>query len=282
MGWMFIMGSTWWMYGKGWQGSSPAWITVDINVGDMAAGGLPEARRLPNSRDLPSGYEMVVSSGDTRAIAEYGSLPTANEYPDLPTDELDQLRVDRQVRNETVTRSELAAVAPEVTDAAGLGNIGGWRLLAITEAGDAQAQAVADVLSHSDLGFGSSGDFKLLDAFTMGGKPTLPKDPNRWDRISLWATNSARITNPVKYTVVQLQAVVDQPTIPGAAPPRPIADIDEPVVSVVMVRDLGSVRLRPALVTIGSLLVFLALCHWLHVRDKEVMARRREFEAAGA
>ena len=141
---------------------------------------------------------------------------------------------------------------------------------------------MADVLSHSDLGFGSSGDFKLLDAFTTGGKPTLSDDPNRWDRISLWVTNSARITNPVKYTVVQLQSVVDQPTIPGEAPPRPVADVDEPVVSVVMVRDLGSVRLRPALVTIGSLLVFLALCHWLHVRDKEVMARREEFEAAGA
>ena len=282
MGWMAIMGSTWWMYGKGWQGSSAAWITVDINVGDLGASGLPEARQLPNPRDLPSGYEMVVSSGDAGAMAEYGSLPTSDEYPDLPADELQVLRADRQVRNETVTRSELAAVAPEVTAAAGLDNLGGWRLLATTEAGDAQAQAVADVLSHGDLGFGSSGDFKLLDAFTMGGKTTLTKDPNRWDRISLWVTNSARITNPVKYTVVQLQSVVDQPTIPGEAPPRPVADTDEPVVSVIMVRDLGSVRLRPALITIGSLLVFLALCHWLHVRDKEVMARRREFEAAGA
>jgi hypothetical protein len=49
-----------------------------------------------------------------------------------------------------------------------------------------------------------------------------------------------------------------------------------------MMRDLGNLRLRPALVTIGSLLVFLALCHWLHVRDKEVMARREEFESAKA
>ena len=185
MGWMAIMGSTWWMYGKGWQGNSAAWITVDINVGDLGASGLPEARQLPNPDALPSGYQMVTSSGDARAIAEYGSLPTADEYPDLATEDLDRLRSDRQVRNETVTRSELAAVAPEVTSAAGLGNLGGWRLLATTEAGDAQAQAVADVLSHSDLGFGSSGDFKLLDAYTMGGKPTLPTDPNRWDRISL-------------------------------------------------------------------------------------------------
>ena len=49
-----------------------------------------------------------------------------------------------------------------------------------------------------------------------------------------------------------------------------------------MVRDLGSVRLRPALVMVGSLMVFLALCYWLHVRDKEDMARRKEFEVARA
>ncbi len=282
MGWMVIMGATWWMYGKGWQGESPSWQTVDINVGDLRASGLPEARLLPNPDELPTAYQLVTSSGDARAVAEYDTLPTAVEYPDMAEADLEALRADRQLRNEIATLSELAAVAPAVTDAAGLGDLGGWRLLPITEAGDAQAQAVADVLAHPDLGFSSSGDFKLLDAYTIGGKPELKEDPNRWDRISHWITNSARITHPVHYTSVQLQGVVDQPTVPGEAPPRPVADADEPVVSVIMVRDLGSVRLRPALVTIGSLLIFLALCHWLHVRDKEVMARREEFEAARA
>ena len=74
----------------------------------------------------------------------------------------------------------------------------------------------------------------------------------------------------------------DQPAIPGEAPPRPVVDDNEPVISVVMVRDLGAVRLRPALVTIGSLLIFVALCYWMHVRDKEFMANREEFEAARA
>ena len=47
-GWMFVMSTTWWMYGKGWQGDSPSWQTVDINVGDLGASGLPRARELPN------------------------------------------------------------------------------------------------------------------------------------------------------------------------------------------------------------------------------------------
>ena len=279
-GWMFIMSTTWWMYGKGWQGDSPSWQTVDINVGDLRSSGLPKARELPNPDELNTGYELVLLSGNARATAEYDTLPTAADNPDLSADDLAALQSDRQVRNESVTRSELAAVSPDLTDAAGWGDLNGWRLLPTTEAGDAQAQAVADILAHPDLGFVSSAEFKLLDAYTTGGKPRLAEDPSRIDRITRWIANSARITHPTRYSVVQLQRVLDQPTIAGEAPPRPIVDEVEPVVSVIMVRDLGSVRLRPALVMVGSLMVFLALCYWLHVRDKEGMARRKEFEVA--
>ena len=281
-GWMFVMSTTWWMYGKGWQGDSPSWQTVDINVGDLGASGLPRARELPNPDELNTGYELVVLSGNARATAEYDTLPTAADNPDLSADDLAALQADRQVRNESVTRSELATVSPGLTDAAGWDDLNGWRLLPTTEAGDSQAQAVADILAHPDLGFVSSADFKLLDAYTTGGKPRLGEDPGRIDRITHWIANSARITHPTRYSVVQLQRVLDQPTIAGEAPPRPIVDEVEPVVSVIMVRDLGSVRLRPALVMVGSLMVFLALCYWLHVRDKEDMARRKEFEVARA
>ncbi len=281
-GWMFILGTTWWMYGKGWQGQTPSWQTVDINVGDLRASGLPAARQLPNSDELITGYELVLLSGDAQAAAEYATLPSAEDHPELAEEDLDTLRSDRQIRNESVTRSELAAVAPQIIEEEGWNNLNGWRLLPTTEAGDAQAQAVADILAHPDMGFVSSADFKLLDAYTTGGKPRLSKDPSRVDRISHWIANSARITHPTRYTVVQLQRVMDQPNIPGEAPPRAVIDKNEPVVSVVMVRDLGSLRLRPALVTLGSLFIFVALCYWLHVRDKESMMRQQEFQAAGA
>ena len=251
-------------------------------MGDLGASGLHDARGLPNPDEMPSAYELVVASGDAVAVAEFDTLPSAADNPDLSADALSALRADRQLRNETITRSELAAVARNVTDAAGLRALGPWRLLATTEAGDAQAQAAADVLAYPDLGFTNSADYKLLDAYTMGGKPSLTDDPNRWDRIRHWITSSARITHPTRYTVVQLQGVLRQEVAAGEAPPRPVVDPAEPVVSVVLIRDLGWVRLRPALVTIGSLLVFLALCYWLHVRDKELMERRREFETSRA
>lgn len=280
MGWIAILGSAWWMYGSGWKGDAPSWKTVDINVGDLGASGVMEARLLPNPDELPTAYQLVVTSGDPIAVGEFNTLPTEADNPDLSADQLTELRADRQLRNEIITRSELAAVARNVTDDAGFRALGPWKLLATTEAGDAQAQAAADVLAHPDLGFTSAGDYKLLDSYTMGGKPALVDAPNRWDRIRHWIASSARITHPTRYTVVQMQGVLDQEVVPGEAPPRPVIDPGEPVISVVMVRDLGWVRLRPALVTVGSLLVFLALCYWLHVRDKELMEKRREFQAS--
>ena len=49
-----------------------------------------------------------------------------------------------------------------------------------------------------------------------------------------------------------------------------------------MERNLGNLRLRPALVTIGSFLIFAALCFMLHERDKVATARVTEFEAGKA
>ncbi len=277
MGFMVILGISWWLYGSGWKGADPSWRTIDINVGDLGSSALMEARDLPDQEDLLSAYEMVVRSGDEIANLEFNKLPTESDYPELSLEDLAALQADKQLRNETITHSELAAVSPNLIKNYGLDDLNGWRLLSTAESGDAQAQAIADVLVQTELGFVSTSDFKILDAFTYGGKPELNDNPNRWDRISLWVTNTARITHPTRYAVVQLQRVVDQPSIPGMAPPRPVIDQEEPVVSTIMVRDLGTRRLRPALVTIGSLIIFLALCYWLHVRDKELMAKRQEF-----
>ena len=277
MGFMVILGISWWLYGSGWKGADPSWRTIDINVGDLGSSALMEARDLPDPEDLLSAYEMVVQSGDEIANLEFNKLPTESDYPELSLEDLAALQADKQLRNETITHSELAAVSPNLVKNYGLADLNGWRLLSTAESGDAQAQAIADVLAQTELGFGSTSDFKILDAFTYGGKPELNDNPNRWDRISLWITNTARITHPTRYAVVQLQRVVEQPSIPGMAPPRPVIDKEEPVVSTIMVRDLGTRRLRPALVTIGSLIIFLALCYWLHVRDKALMAKRQEF-----
>ncbi len=89
------------------------------------------------------------------------------------------------------------------------------------------------------------------------------------------------------YAVVQLQAnetavEVDANLLDadGAVilPPSAI-DEAQPILSVVLYRDQGSLRLRPALVTIFSGLLFALGCYHLHRRDQAVWAVR---EAAGA
>jgi hypothetical protein len=60
----------------------------------------------------------------------------------------------------------------------------------------------------------------------------------------------------------------------GEAPPPPEPDDSEPVVSVILERDLGDKRLPPVLLTLASLIIFAVCCNVLHRRDKAVMAAR--------
>ena len=73
--------------------------------------------------------------------------------------------------------------------------------------------------------------------------------------------------HPPRYAIIQVQPVVEQEAEPGAAPPTPIADDEKPVVSVIMSRDLGSVRLPGAVLTIVSGILFLMTLVMLHQRD---------------
>ena len=286
-GWMFIMAVIWWMYGIGYVGDSPTWRLQEINVGDLSESALEEASQLPNPQQLPSAYEIVVDSTDEVALAEFGPVSvdvlTADQTEGLTDDEILVLVANEQARNEATTLSELAAVSPDlITEAeeAGVLEFGGWTLLSTAEAGEAQASALAFLGESPDIEF-EAGTFVVLDAYTVGGKPALPDDPNRWDRIWNQVRTAVQVTHPTRYGVVQVQEATEESTTltPGQPPPRLEADPDKPVISVIMVRDLGDRRLKPALVAVGSFAIFVALCLMMHERDKAMLARRAEFEA---
>lgn len=287
-GWMVIMALVWWIYGIGWAGDTPTWQLREINVGDLDAAALDQARALPDAVEFPSAFELTVDSDDPVAHAEFGMVTRDSLTPDqtegLTTEEIDELVADELARNRATTLSELAAVSPGVISAAeasGRLNFGGWDLLSTAEAGDAQASAVAMLLESPDLAFTTPDDFKLLDAYTIGGKRGLPDDPNRWDRIWTQVRTALTITHPTRYGLVQVQEVIHQPLVPGQPPPRPIADESKPVISVIMIRDLGNLRLKPALVALGSLCIFGALCLFLHERDKLAWRLREAGTPAG-
>ncbi|MEO8695173.1 MAG: hypothetical protein ABI658_16730 [Acidimicrobiales bacterium] len=276
-GWMTIMASVWWIFGIGWRGADPSWKTVDIvRGGDLTRSSVDKVRDLPNDI-LPSGtaYEFVKSSGSAAAIREYASPIPADQLEGLTADEAAKKSADWELRNRIVTLSELKAVDQPLIDKAikdGTIQLGGWRLSSTAQSGEAVASATAELINEGI--FGSADEFKVLESFDVGGKPRLPDSPNRWDRIKHYIGNSARIKHPIRYAVVQVEQVQKKEAALGEAPPRAEADATKPVISVIMERDLGNRRFKPAMTTVASLLLFSACAYLLHLRDKQSMANR--------
>lgn len=299
-GWMTIMAAIWWVYGIGYRGDAPTWQEVEIvegldSEGHLTFAALDEAEAL-RTELLPNAHELVVNAyaalnsvtdPDLRfeiqvANEEFGVVTVADLTPDqtegLTDEEISALAAEEYAKNRATTLSELAAVAPSLIDQNN-GSLAGWSLLSTAQSGEAQASAIAMLLSSGDFSFNAQNEFKILNSFAIGGKRGLPADPSRWDRIATQIRTALTLKNPTLYGIVQMQAVLPESidNLPGQTPKRPVADPDEPVVSVVMIRNLGNLRLVPALVTLGSLLIFLALCYMLHQRDKIAMARVEKF-----
>ena len=316
-GWMAIMASIWWIYGIGYAGDNPVWEQVEIVEGTDDEGHLTFAALDATdgllTENLSDAHSVVIAAADQllgeygssaltmstsglslgdaeyvvevqTAWAEYGIVTVDSLTPDqtegLSGSEIAALAADEQAKNEATTLSELAATVPRLINQDS-SELGGWTLLSTAQSGEAQASAIAMVLRSGDFDFQTAGDFKVLDAFTIGGKRGLPENPTRWDRIETQVRTALTIKHPTRYGVVQIQQVTEESVtnLPGTAPKRPEVDPDAPIVSIVMIRNLGNLRLVPAMVTIGSLLIFLGLCYMLHERDKLVMARRAEFQA---
>jgi hypothetical protein len=153
-------------------------------------------------------------------------------------------------------------------------NLGGWELLPPADPTYGEAQAtVEDALIEEYPGFESSDDFVPLYAFETGGKPD-PESDALFDRAVNRITNTLRITHPPHYAIVQVQPAIFQEVEPGEPSPVPEPDPTADVVSVMMVRDIGDLRLPSALITIGSLLMFGLLSYILHTRDRRVAENR--------
>jgi hypothetical protein len=117
----------------------------------------------------------------------------------------------------------------------------------------ADAQAAADVELTKTV-FKSTSEYKTFEVWEKGGEKhflTLLHKPH--------------------YLVLEVQPVTKVPT-GSTAKPQP--DTSKPVVSVVMVRDLGSLRLPAFVISVSFGLLFAVLCLALHLRDKALIALR--------
>ena len=259
-GWMMIMGLVWGMYGIGYQGRLATWKVEEVNYGDLTEANTTDARTVPPREDLPDQEEM-------RAIID-GNEALATQFPDDPTRRDPQLgdllSVDPELRDQLIEEGWLI----ETED--------GWVLLgaADKQTGEAVAAAGAYLVDERAL-FDATSDYVVLDSWTKGGKDNLEDDSAvgralfKLKRIATWP-----LGHPEHQVVVRVQQVVPRETIAGQPPPTPEADPDAPVISVVMVRDLGSRRMPAVALFIVSAIVFAICCNSLNRRDKLVAQAR--------
>ncbi len=317
-GWTMIMALIWALYGLGIQGARPVWEVKAIHIGNPSivnsvANPPPEILDdLPNpvtcstlgeSDCLPSAIDLVRTLGSPEQQFELDTINfeaiefEVDAFHDALADsdprklagfardvEVQRLIEEQRIRNEDLTLSELKGIAPELTKAAqdrGWLELGDWNLQTTQAAGEA-ITAASDYLAQANLGFGAtdeqSNSFVVLDAYQQGGKPKRLNN-GVWERVSNKVITSAMPRHPSNYTVVQVQRSIYKEPVPGQAPAPDEVDPAEPVISVLMERNLGRFRLPGILVAIGSGLLFVASLLMLHTRDLEV---RRRLEGEGA
>jgi len=264
-GWLTIMGVIWWMYGIGMKGTASHWRVVEINRGDLTQAQNDKARLLPalNEKQL---VQKILA-----------------EHPDL------NKKVNPENKPDKVPSvSELVEADPTLAPTYGLtsSSLGGWRILVPSDKQRGDAQAVADAQLVEAGFFKQSSDYKVVEAYDIGGKRQLPagtadckwykpdtygdcKD-HAWDDIYSFI----QFTHPEHFAIVQVQAVIPQQTLPGQAPPTPKFDESAPVISVIMIRSLGDLRFPAFMVTLVFGTLFALTCWTLHRRDKVVAANR--------
>ena len=249
-GWLTILTLVWWISPPaiGPRGNNASWKPVEVYVNGGTEAARTEAlSKLIDPASLPSADKILAANPDLAAEFPNGftlsELQTA--YPDLVS--------------EYLTKEQLQ----------------GWKLTPSSKSGEAQASA--DVIIVDSGVFKTTADYKKLNTWEYGGKPTRKEecaDSDTWCRVVYRVNKTINFKHPTHYAVVQVHAVVPQETKAGQAPPIPKADTTQPVISVVMVRDLGDVRLIPFLYFLISVSLFVIFAWTLHSRDKRLMANK--------
>ena len=241
-GWMLLMSIVWWVFGIGWIGSQPGWnvLQVTSSPATVLVDEVQQLEGIPVDQSPPAGSRSLSRRSRTRRRGDCRSRHRPS--PAFAAD------------------ARSAADGHVVCDGADP-----RRLLAV----------------NSCL-FSAADQYKTYRVLIRGGERYRPAGIP--DNVITQYFLPSR--GKPHYAVVQIQPyqqrVEIDPNLFGddgkIVVPDPQIDENEPVYSVVLVRDHGSVRLRPALLTIFSALLFGLGCYHLHRRDQAIWAVR---EAAG-
>jgi hypothetical protein len=131
--------------------------------------------------------------------------------------------------------------------------------------GEEQAAAFATLIDKAGPVpgvYASEADFITVTAFERGGK--------KKSFLNNWVPGP----HPPHYAIIQVRGTKKQEIPFGSTPPAAQADPSTPVRSVVLVRDLGALRLPSVSLALSMSIVFALACNALHRRDKQLTAAR--------
>lgn len=145
--------------------------------------------------------------------------------------------------------------------------IQGWAAVEASAPEFGQAEASATVFLEEEGAF-SAGEFKVTNVYEVD-----PPDESAWPKIGPNGEfDQLAFFHKPYYTLVEVAPLIELREEPGRAPIKPEVDNSRQRQYVYMIRDLGSLREPAAYITIGSTIVFLAMCWLLHRRDRFVTA----------
>jgi hypothetical protein len=284
-GFLAILTLIWWIQPPGIGprgGNDPHWVPLEIYVNPVGQNPDQLALAAENQGETPpapatetgADYPFPYNSATAQKISDIDNKLTEQQKAQLP-------------KNYTLSDvAGLGAVDPEVKALVPTRqDLNQWKIVSTAQAGE--AQAAADLALIDSGLFGDATEYKKLEVYDYGGNPTPEDDcPEGQDnpknlvpqdagcRLFQRVLKTFRIFHPPHYQIVNVQKVVPQEAQPGEAPPTPTVDPTQPVISVVLIRDQGNVRVKPAAFFFICLALFIFFTLLLHFRDKTAAANR--------
>jgi hypothetical protein len=301
-GFMSILTAYWWVSppGNGPKGMDPTWHAVEV-YHHQADGGQGPARthvlnELPPPSELPTAAEIVAKHPELRP--QLITTPENTSLSDIAG--IDATNPDGTRVNGANILKEHYGLETTMGEVVGLTEVGdrlrGWKVINTSDAGDAAAAADAALVEQGV--FGDATEYLRLNAFEWNEERQLedacpegvvdPEEkasliPRDWPcRILYRIQDTFSLWRPPHYLVVQVQPVIAQETEPGQAPPTPEVDPTQPVMSIVMLRDEGNVRAKPAYFFVICFSLFVVFTLMLHYREKTLQKNLADAEVAKA
>jgi hypothetical protein len=163
----------------------------------------------------------------------------------------------------------------------------GWRLVKTGDPSLAPAQSSADHFLTPAAApaegapkppkfvppFKTTQDYVTVAAYTKGGHNYLFRIGSHRVRFSI-RHHLFYIKHDPHYYIIRVQPSLSSVTLAGAAPTLPAADVTQPITTVIMIRNEGSLREPNVFICLSAFLVFAVCTSFLHRRDKAIQRAR--------